>query len=239
MDVNSFLHAMPEVAQEQILRSGVSAVQIGDGVNRLNMNGYDKGIAYKFFIHPVYNKTESDKLQYEKYDEIEVIQWFIDRKNKPVEEVRALPDELLRRNREGEVVGGRYKEAYLGWKLGHDAPGTPLRRWGMLSDAEVASLEADGIFTVEQYAQVPRDRVAGKYPNEFVEAYDRAHQYLAARETRVVTDKQNEELITLRSENSDLAQRLAKLEAMLGDKSKPVVETPLGKLLEKKNEKTA
>jgi hypothetical protein len=232
MDVNEFLYAMPEVAQEQILKNGVQSVNIGDGVSRLNMNGFDRGIAYKFFLHPVYNKTESDKLGYEKYDEVEAIQWFIDRKNKPVEEVKALPDELIRRNREGVVVGGRYKEAYLNWKSGQDAPGTPLRRWGILSDAEVASLEADGIFTVEQYTQIPRERIAGKYPIEFVEAHDRARQFLAGREIKVVADKQSEELVALKKENSDLAQRLAKLEAMLGDKAKPKKDTSLGSLLE-------
>jgi len=221
MDVNSFLHAMPEVAQEAILKNGVNATPIGDGVNRLNMAGHDKGVAYAFKIHGEHNPSKSNERGYEVYDELEIIQWFIDRKNKPVALVQHLPPDLLKFNRQGEVVGGRYKEAYLAWKTGSQVEGTPLRRWGLMSDAEVKSLEDDGIFTVEQYVEVPRDRVTSRYPQSFVEAYDRAGQYLAAKDVRKVADKQAEENAALKKANEDLAERLAKLEAVLEQATEP------------------
>jgi len=213
--VEQFLHAMPEEAREEISRIGVQAVSIGDGVNQILMAGHDRGVAYRFFMHPVYNKTKSDELGYEVFEEEEMIEWTIDRKNRPTEYVKFLPQALLQRNRDGEIIGGRYKDAYLAWKSGKSAPGTSLRKWGLLSDAQVASLEADGLFTVEQFSELDRARVTAKYPQEFVEAYERAGQFLAAQQVKASTGEMAERLKKVEEEKVELLARLAKLEAAI------------------------
>jgi len=213
--VEQFLHAMPEEAREDISRLGVQAIAIGDGVSQIMMAGHDRGVAYRFFMHPVYNKTKSDELGYEVFEEEEMIEWTIDRKNRPTEYVKFLPQALLQRNRDGEIIGGRYKDAYLAWKSGKSAPGTSLRKWGLLSDAQVASLEADGLFTVEQFSELDRARVTAKYPQEFVEAYERAGQFLAAQQVKASTGEMAERLKKVEEEKVELLARLAKLEAAI------------------------
>ena len=227
MDISQFLPSMPEVAQEMILKNGVDAVSIGDGVTRLNMSGHDKGVAYRFFMYQMYNKPVSDEKGYEVFDEVEMIEWVVDRKNKPTEMVRLLPEELLRFNREKECVGGRYKDAYLSWKTGKTAVGTPLRKWGILTDGYVASLEADGIYTVEQFAAGDRARIAAKYPDPFLDAYDRAVQFLAAKDVRASTGELASKVQQLEKEKAEMAERLAKLEALAAPKA--AVSAPLPK----------
>ena len=102
MDVNEFLHAMPEVAQEQILRNGVQATNIGDGVNRLAMSGHDRGVAYRFRNVEEYNPVKSEAAGYEVFDLIEVCERIIDRKNIiPMRVPLECPQEVLKFNREG------------------------------------------------------------------------------------------------------------------------------------------
>lgn len=217
--IEQFLHAMPQEAREDISRLGVESVSIGDGVSQIMMAGHDRGVAYRFFMHPVYNKTKSDELGYEVFEEKELIEWTIDRKNRPNEYVEFLPQALLQKNRDGDVIGGRYKDAYLAWKSGKSAPGTSLRKWGLMSDAMVASLEADGLFTVEQFSELDRSRVTSKYPQEFIDAYDRAGQFLAAQQVKASTGEMAERLKKVEEEKAELLERLSRLEAAVEKKA--------------------
>jgi len=85
----------------------------------------------------------------------------------------------------------------------------------LLSDAQVASLEADGLFTVEQFSELDRARVTAKYPQEFVEAYERAGQFLAAQQVKASTGEMAERLKKVEEEKVELLARLAKLEAAI------------------------
>lgn len=203
--------ALPDVAVEAIKRQGLKEVQLDDGVNRL-MSGHDKGVAYRFFISPVYNKTKSTVAGYEVFDDVEMIEWLIDRKNKPTELVRFLPPELLNFDRDGVCVGGRYKDSYLSFKTGRSTPGLPLAKWGQLSDGEVATLASMHIFTVEQLAEQPRGKFEGRMANEFVEAFDRAVQFVAGKEQRTVQAAQAAKMAELEAANKALLDRLAALE---------------------------
>lgn len=217
--VEQFLHAMPPEAREDISRFGVESVTIGDGVSQIMMAGHDRGIAFRFFMHPVYNKFKSDELGYEVFEEEEMIEWTVDRKNRPTEYVKFLPQALIQRNRDGEVIGGRYKDSYLSWKSGKNSPGTALRKWGMLSDAMVASLEAEGLFTVEQFSELDRSRVTSKYPQEFIDAYDRAGQFLAAQQVKASTGEMADRPKKVEEEKAELLERLARLEAAVEKKT--------------------
>lgn len=237
MDVNQFLHAMPEVAQEEITKSGVNPVSIGDGVNRLQMSGHDRGLSYRFDTHLEYNPAKSEAAGYEVFDEIEVCFRFIDRKNIIPMPVFMAPKEILAFNRAGECIGGRYKDAYLAWKSGKQAPGTSLRKWDVLSNTEIASLEADGIFTIEQYAEYPRERIVSRYPQNFIDAHTRAQQWVAGKEIRAKAGEHvamikalEAKLAEQEREKIDLADRLAKLEALTSGEARK--EKVKNKLLE-------
>ena len=212
MDIDAFLHAMPEVAQEEIVKRGINAVSIGEGVNRWAISGHDQGVAYFFKKDLIYNPTKSETEGYEVFDEMEQVYRIIDRKNIIPAPIKMLPRELLTFNRDGVCIGGKYKDSYLNWKNGLTAPGTSLRKWDVLSDSEVASLEADGIFTIEQYAEYPRDRLTSRYPQSFIDAHVRAGQWVAGKEMRAKAGEQATKMAELEALNKDLAERLAKLE---------------------------
>lgn len=218
-------YALPEVAVEAIRKQGLKEVQLDDGVNRL-MSGHDKGVAFRFFISPAYNKLKSSLAGYEVYDDVEMIEWMIDRKNKPCELVRFLPPELLGFDRDGNCVGGRYRESYLNFKAGRNAPGLPLAKWGQLSDGEIASLASINVFTVEQLAEQPRSKFEGRMPQEFVDALDRAIQFVAGKEQRGIQAAHAEKMKELEQTNKLLLERLALLEA----------KTPAAKPKSKKEE---
>jgi hypothetical protein len=217
-NISEFYHGMPSEAVEAIEARGVEGITLESGVTRIEMSGHDKGVAYRFFIHPVYNPTKSEELGYEVFDDIEMIEWLIDRKSKPTEQVRLLPPDLLKWNRVGDLVGGRYKDAYESWKTGKASPGTPLRRWGLLGDGQVASLEAEGIFTVEQFNELGRDRIAARYPQEYVEAHDRAEKFLAAQAIRAENVETVERLKKLEAERAEMAAKIEALQALVETK---------------------
>lgn len=224
MDTNNigqFMYAMPEVAREELAAKQINAVAVGNGISRLEISGQDRGIAFRFENVPMYNPTKSEETGIEWFDQEEVCFRYIDRKNIIPMPVKNCPAEFLKFNRAGDLIGGRYAEAYKAWKSGEKAPGTSLRRWDVLNSAEIASLEGDAIYTIEQFAEYPESRLIGRYPTQFIEAHKRAQQWVAGRDLRDRALEQTGRLAELEKEKADLAERLAKLEALLEEKTEP------------------
>lgn len=178
-DIQEFLPNMPAVAAEHFAKNQVVQSEIDYGVSRIRPSGHTGGIAYRFYIHHIYNGKASADGDLAVHDDIEMIQFFKSKRSRPCEQVRFLPDELLRFNKSGHCIGGELKEAYLRWKAGEEAIGTPLGSWGVLTSGKVATLESIGIFTVEQFAERPREEIE-TYPESIVQAYERARIYVAS-----------------------------------------------------------
>ena len=223
-------YRVPEVAQEAF-RGAVSR-QIDDGVSIHQMAGHDKGVSYRFFIHQERNAIKSTAAKYWVPDSIEMIEWTVDKRLKPTERVKELPEELLAFDVDGECIGGRYKEAYLAWKAGRNAPGLSLAKWGILGDAEIASLSHAGIFSVEQFAATPRSKFEGRYPQVFIEAHEQAVEWVARKESRVDVEMYASQIVELQrltakkdQELEDLKEQVKLLLASNGiDKLKAHVE---------------
>ena len=209
---------LPEIASQDLKRQQRFANNIGDGV--VDFAGHDKGVAYRFFTHLDYAKEQSKILGYEKFNEVECIEWLIDRKNKPVEQVRFLPEELLRFDRDGEAVGGIYFDSYKRFKDGLTAPGLSLSKWGVLGDSEVMTLVSAGIFSVEQLASMPRGKIEGRYPQDIIDAFERAIQYVAGKEGRFEQGQTAEKLLELSQANAKLEKEIAELRKEQGAKGK-------------------
>tara|TARA_R110000868_G_scaffold40127_1_gene138942 strand:+ start:308 stop:1030 length:723 start_codon:yes stop_codon:yes gene_type:complete len=204
MDLNLLEHFnLPAEAMTELSKRGLKMVEV-DGVS--SMSGHDNGVAYKFLTIQVEHKVKSDILGYKKSEPVEHIQWFIDRKNKPMERVKELPENLLRFNRLGECVGGKYQESYLRFKEGAATPGTPLDRWKEANDSDVYSLTNSGIFTVEQLAEHTKDRIQDLFGGAFNELWQKAVGEVKANKD----NSANEELL---SQISELRQQLAVLTA--------------------------
>lgn len=210
---------LPPEAVEFIQNQQLQTQRIEGGVNRF-VSGHHQGVAYRFFVHPEYNAIKSREKNYEVFDEIEMIQWIVDKKHQPTERVRMLPETLLRFDRNGECVGGVYKPAYDRFKAGASAPGTALEKWNQLTTGEVASLTSSGVYTVEQFAEMPKDRVQAKFGDSYLEHYERANQFVNGQRLREEALGQASKFEAIEAENRLLRERLEALEkAQAGSKT--------------------
>lgn len=205
---------LPEVATQALAKFNVRASEIDSGVSRF-ISGHDKGVAFRFFVHPEYNAAKSKAAKYEVFDEIEMIEWMADTKCKPVERVRLLPPELLSVDEFTGEPSGRYAEAYANFKKGLTAPGTPLTKWGILSDGEIATLNANQVWSVEQFAAMPRAKLEGKFPQEFHDYFERAVQFVNGKQGRADEMRRVEELLELQREKDRQARMIEELQAQV------------------------
>jgi hypothetical protein len=204
----------PDDTLDGIKKLNLKSSAIDDGVSRF-ISGHDQGVAYKFFIHAEYNAAKSKAGGYEVFDEIEMIEWYPDSCCKPTERVRLLPEALLHIDEFTGEVYGKYAEAYKNFKTGKAQVGTQLSKWGILSDGQIATLNANHIYTVEQFAAFPKAKISSKFPTDFIEAWDRAQQFLASKEQRFEADKRASELAELAQKNAKLENELNELRKMV------------------------
>ena len=195
----SFLNnfALPEAATEALAR-GSREVSVTDGVSRY-YSGTHKGVAYRFFYTEIYNERKSKEAKYPVFDQVEMVEWIVDKDTKPVERVRLLPEELLSISEFTGEVSGAFAESYRRFKAGQEAPGTPLRNWGVLASNWVATLEKLGIFTVEQFAETPRNKVL-QFPEVVQEGWQRAQHEAGNKDSKQAADRLAKELVALKDE---------------------------------------
>lgn len=184
---------LPDGAAEAIKRNGMTNIPLEDGVSRIK--GQHNGVGYRFYILTEYNKRKSDVAKYEVFDEIEMVEWAVDKYSYPVERVKFLPPDLLSIDDLGGVYG-EYAETYERFKAGLSAPGTSISKWGVLPDGLVASLAASKIFSVEQFAAQPRDKIYKKFgqDSEIAQAFERAIQFVNGKNSKFELDKVANEL---------------------------------------------
>ena len=204
---------LPEGALEAFKKQNYQSNSLGDGVDMFM--AHDKGLSYRFYICPVKNEVKSKIAKYEIFDEIHMIEWFIDRKNKICERVRLLPEELLKFDEDGMCISGLYMKAYQNFLEGKNTPGLPLSKWGVLSDGDVATLASAGIFSVEQLAAQPKNKFAGKYHAEIIEGYERAIQHVSSKDARADATTHINELVKLQQELSKKDDALATLQEQM------------------------
>lgn len=178
-------------------------------------SGHDGGLSYRFFVEWIRNPIKSEIAGVTINDPVDHIEWFRDSKNKICEQVRFIPKELLRFDKDGDCVGGLYRETYERFKAGLSAPGLALRPWNVLDEGCVRTLEETGIFTVEQFAAQPRRKIEG-YPQEFQDAFQLAIEYVNGKDSREAAAKTADQLMSVmtqleesRKETDELRQQLS------------------------------
>lgn len=212
-------YALPDGAYDALKRQNRRMEDLGDGVSRYS--GQDRGVSFRFWIETVKNEVKSKAAKFAMFDEIEMIEWTADKYNKPTERVCFLPMELLTFDMDGECVGGLYQDAYLRFKTGRKAPGLPLSKWGELSDAEVATLADAGVFSVEQFAAMPRAKIVGRYTQNFVDAFESAIQWVNGKEHRYEAESIANELAEQRQVNAKMESEMQALRAMISGNAAP------------------
>lgn len=196
---------------------------------------HDKGVSYRFFIHADYSKELSKRLDYQKFNDVVMIEYFVSKDFKPTERVHLLPDELLFFPKEmkevptsdgkgtkeviaayGEPTGGIYLDAFRKWKEGVQTPGLPLAKWGVFSDSQVASLHAMGVYSVEQLAAMPRSKFnSPTMAAEFLEGFEQAVQYVNGKLNRSGEERLAKQLLEVERDNQAKDNRLRELEIQM------------------------
>lgn len=223
MDLNTLQHFnIPPEAMVEFSRRGLSFNE-ENGV--ASMSGTDGGIAYKFIVIQEEHAVQSEILGYKKAKAVECVQWFVDRKNRPVERIKELPESLLRFNKLGECVGGKYKDAYIRFKQGEATPGLSLKKWSECSDADLFTLEHAGIFSVEQLAENSAERIHELFGG----ALDDLH---AAALGHVQASKHSDNSALL-AEMENLKRQLAKLMADKQQDPEDLVQADITEVMDK------
>lgn len=230
------IEAQRDLSERGLTETVSRAVGGVGGVSNLEFSGFDKGgVAYRFFVKEVKSQEKSEVYDMEINDEIEMIQWFRDKKTKPSERVTFLPEELLKfakkrvaigngntkteflRDEKGNLIckSGLYAEAYKAFKAGLGAQGLPLERWGKATLAQVATLKSEGIFTVQQLAALPIDRVEGVWPKDLVILFNDAIHFVRAQEGVNDIKPFADEMIAMKKQLSKKDDEVAELKAQM------------------------
>ena len=226
-----------EFARDDVKAQARQAVNLGNGIDFFS--GHDAGVAYRFFTHAQKNEMLSKKLMYHKADAIDMIQWFIDAKNKPAAMVRELPEELLQFDPlTGECVGGTLAEDYRRYKQGLSAPGLALSAWGELDICDLETLVNSGIFSVEQFAAQPDDKI-NRFHGSIQEAFQNAIQYVNGKQNRVQAEKVASELLEVTQKNSKLEDKLAAQQAQIDKLMAAAPQAVVSRRTKQKNTESA
>lgn len=214
-------------AEEHIRRNGLVQRRVDNVVSDFQIDGHDRGVAYRFFTEGVPNKAKTDAAlgDFEINDDVDMIEFYVTKEHKPVERCTHLPADLLKfskhKNPEGgrDCIGGLFKDAYLAFKAGRSSPGLELSRWGRLSLGQVRTLNSAQIFTVEQFAAMPRTRIQGVLPKEFLEAFEAAIMFVNGQKGFEDVKKYANEVLEMKQQNakqkSEMDELRAKIEAMM------------------------
>lgn len=202
----------------------------------IQFSGHDRGLGFKFFTHADENKMKSELCGMEINDEIEMIQWFKNKKEQPVERVHMIPDQVLKFKKKQietkvgdkierqmvtvfplECIGGSLKEDYLRWKQGLQSLGLELSRWNKLTVGQVKTLQSEGIYTVEQFAAMPEDRIVGRHgiPKDLVEAYRAAINFLKAQAPIEGLKDTADKMLEMERDNAKLRDSISALTEMV------------------------
>lgn len=214
MELGNYL--IPDVAEKALKARGLQQVPIGDGISRFM--SHDNGVPFRFFVAAVKNEAKSKIARYEVNDEVEMIQWVKDRFQKPVARVAELPSQLINIDPvTGEILGGRFADAYRLFKQKKESPGVPLDRWGHLSEGQVQTLVSMGIFSVEQFAMKPENWILAKFGAKsfFKEAHEAAQQFVNAKEGLAAGAPQLEQMLVLQQDNAKLKDELEQLRELV------------------------
>lgn len=203
-------------AREDVARMNLELQAVQPGVQVIS--GFKKdGVPYRFFIHSVYNHQKSLEAGFERSDDIECVEFLVDKRTKPVIELKFLDPDRLRFNLRGEIVGGSMFEAYKRWKSGLDTPGTPLDKWGVLTPSQLRTLNSENVFTIEQLAATPRERVRDIFRNndEFMQLYERAILFQGNKDMTARANEQIEKLKDLAEQNRLMREEMDFLRAQI------------------------
>jgi len=174
------------------------------------MNYLDK-IAPRFHMRAVYMEEESEKAGHAVYKDFAYVEMITpgDRRTIPCMRVREEHKKQWPKQWAAFEAGCEYVE-----------DGRPLAEWAVMPGSMVKMLQAIGIKTVEQLAQVNVDAIKGLGPG-FVKMREAAIKFIAENDTK------QEQIDDLKKQNEDLLERIRAIEESTRSKvNEPKKTTP-------------
>lgn len=190
----------------QEFKSPLEEREIAPGVKQF-IYGNDGGLAVRFFTHAEYNFKRSKELGLEFFDELEMLEIVIDKGN-------------IMHRPATEFDKRRYAKLYESYRNGKMAHGTLIRNWDVLSMGEQATLEMNGVFTVEQFAELA-DQKFEKLPG-FKEKQERAKQHIRAKSGILDAAEYADRLADQGRQIEELKTQLAQINSVKPDAPKNV-----------------
>lgn len=179
----------------------LQAQQLGAGVQKYAMGHDAKGMRHIFFVKQEINDKESAIAGKEVREDVEYIQYYKDKFQKPVHKVT-------------DYYRALHADTYDRWKKGLETPGTPLNKWDRLDYGDYAALTKAGIFSVEQLAATPFERLRGLLPRWGVtlkERHEQAQLFVNAQQHEESFAERDERLAKLEEDNKKLREELSQL----------------------------
>jgi hypothetical protein len=169
-------------------------------VVRAAVFGNDADVGIRFFIHPEFRPAKSEIMGYDVWEDIEMIEFFVDKLNR----ISMMVTNEHRR---------KYAELYNRFKQGLGSSGTMISAWNQITPSERNMLEAQGIITVEQLAEVQDSRLTA-LPFGTKEAREKAKKHVAAQSGKLGAEKYGDTILELQRKLASMeAREAARLEA--------------------------
>lgn len=113
--------------------------------------------------------------------------------------------------------GGLYADAYVRFQAGLGSQGLPLSRWDKLTMSQIKTLEAEGIFTVQQFAAQPSEKIEARFPPDLRKAFNEAVHFINAETKKADITPYANEVLAVRQENAKLLEAVAQLKEQMAD----------------------
>lgn len=220
-DINQFIgqFPLPEAAMKDIQAMALKQAPVMEGVNAL-VSGHQGGCSFRFEQIAIKNTEKTRKLKYDKFDTEIICRFFPDRKSESIVKVypkNEFPESLLYIDPDTQEIFGEMADAYKRFLEGKSASGTPLRKWGQIEDAAIASLESARIYTVEQIANMNSAIWLAKFGHDFDEVYEQATLFVAAKDVEKRADKQADELVKVIDEKNKLEAEVRAMQKQIAE----------------------
>lgn len=174
---------------------------LGPGVSRFAFGHDQQGMRHIFFVKDVLNEKQTAATGKEVWEPVEFIQYYKDKFQKPVHQVTDYHRAL-------------HADTYDRWKKGLEAPGTPLSKWERLDYGDLAGLTKVGIFSVDQLAATPYERLrvlCPRWGKGLKELHEKAQQHVRAKQSQEDFAERDERLTKLEEDNAKLREELTRL----------------------------
>lgn len=188
-----------ETRPENLVMPVKYAGKEGESV-RAAVFGNDADIGIRFFIHAEFRPAKSEVMGYDVYEDIEMIEFYVDKLNR-------IAMMVTNEHR------AKYAELYNRFKQGLGSSGTMIQAWNQITPSERHMLEAQGIITVEQLAEVADSRLAA-LPYGTAAMREKAKKHVAATSGKLEAEKYGDTILELQRKLASMeAREAARLEA--------------------------